>query len=73
VRWFSWLCMASISLAGCATRPGVSHGAEDGQSVIPNGYLYQDTNHPNWPRQSSPQAEYNAAHRTWLWPPARTR
>jgi hypothetical protein len=59
------LCAATLMLAGCAggTPPSVQEGARP-------GYWYHDGNHHNSVSQSSPQADYNATHGTWLWPPA---
>jgi hypothetical protein len=39
------------------------------QAPPPIGYHYHDGTHPNDVAQTSPQAMYNAAHGTWLWPP----
>jgi hypothetical protein len=41
-----------------------------GQGNVVHGYLYHDANHPDGLSPSSPQADYNASHGTWLWPPA---
>jgi hypothetical protein len=58
-------CAAGILLTGCAAGPGASAG--QGNAV--HGYLYHDGNHPGGISLSSPQADYNANHGTWLWPP----
>ncbi|MGC1411597.1 MAG: hypothetical protein WA864_21935 [Acetobacteraceae bacterium] len=39
------------------------------QNGVPLGYRYHDANHPDGVKGASPQAIYNAAHGTWLWPP----
>jgi hypothetical protein len=57
----SLLCGLGVLLAGC-TAALPDNGA-------PVGYRYQDANHPGGMAQASPQALYNAAHGTWLWPP----
>ena len=54
----------AISLAGCAA----AGTAERGETRL--GYQYQDPLHPGDVAQYSPQAAYNAAHGTYLWPPA---
>jgi hypothetical protein len=64
------ICAAGILLTGCAAESGPSLSASAGQGNVVHGYMYQDANHPNGLSQSSPQADYNATHGTWLWPPA---
>jgi hypothetical protein len=60
------LCLpVGIFLAGCSTSPALMV-----QQNMVHGYWYQDPNHPDGVSQASPQAEYNATHGTWLWPPA---
>ena len=49
-----------ILVAGCAPQPEPTR----------LGYQYHDGNHIGGVSQTSPEAEYNAAHGTWLWPPA---
>jgi hypothetical protein len=66
-------CAAGIILTGCAANSGASLDADEGQANLIHGYSYHDAIHPNWVSQSSPQAEYNATHGTWLWPPAQDR
>jgi hypothetical protein len=63
---FLLACVAGFLLAGCTAAPGIAAS----QGTVARGYLYHDANHPNGVSQTSPQAEYNAAHGTWLWPPA---
>jgi hypothetical protein len=70
---FLRFCAAGMILAGCAANPGASWDADEGQANVIHGYWYHDGTHPNWVSQSSPQAEYNATHGTWLWPPAQDR
>jgi hypothetical protein len=62
------LVAIGILLSGCAANPGVSAGVA-AQWPPPIGYHYHDGSHPNDVSQASPQAIYNAAHGTWLWPP----
>jgi hypothetical protein len=54
-----------ILLSGCSTYPMPVAVAGS-----PIGYQYSDANHPNYASLASPAAIYNAAHGTWLWPPA---
>jgi hypothetical protein len=63
-------CAGGIFLTGCAAGPGSSLSAASGQGNVVHGYLYHDANHPGGLSLSSPQADYNATHGTWLWPPA---
>jgi hypothetical protein len=58
-------CIAGVLLAGCTPSP------EPAAGTVP-GYRYHDTNHPGGVSLSaaSPQANYNATHGMWLWPPA---
>jgi hypothetical protein len=58
-------CIAGVLLAGCAPQPEPTAGPAP-------GYLYHDANHPGGLSLSvaSPQADYNATHGMWLWPPA---
>jgi hypothetical protein len=58
-------CIAGVLLAGCAPQSEPAAGA------VP-GYLYHDANHPGGLSLSaaSAQANYNATHGMWLWPPA---
>jgi hypothetical protein len=63
-------CAGAIIVTGCAAPPGPSVSASAGQGNVVHGYLYHDANHPDGLSPSSPQAEYNASHGTWLWPPA---
>jgi hypothetical protein len=62
-------CAAGVLLAGCAAGPGSSLGAAAGQENVVHGYLYHDGNHSGGASLPSPQANYNANHGTWLWPP----
>jgi hypothetical protein len=62
------LVAIGILLSGCAANPGVYAGMA-AQAPPPIGYHYHDSTHPNDVAQTSPQAMYNAAHGTWLWPP----
>jgi hypothetical protein len=63
-------CVAGIFLTGCAAAPGSSFSPSAGQGNVVHGYVYHDANHPDGLSLSSPQADYNANHGTWLWPPA---
>jgi hypothetical protein len=63
-------CAAALFVTGCAADSGSSLSASASQGNIVHGYLYHDANHPDGINLSSPQADYNAAHGTWLWPPA---
>ncbi len=63
---FAALC---VLLAGCVSSPGASSDAASAQNGTPVGYHYYDANHPDGVHGASPQAIYNAAHGTWLWPP----
>jgi hypothetical protein len=56
----------AILLSGCAAA-GSSGTASSGDTVL--GYQYQDPLHPRGSAPYSPQAAYNAAHGTYLWPP----
>ncbi len=62
-------CAAGILLAGCAAGPGSSPSATAGPGNVVHGYLYHDGNHPDGVSEASSQANYNANHGTWLWPP----
>jgi hypothetical protein len=68
-RFLSICAAGMILLTGCASGPSISPRAAVDQGGPPHGYLYHDGNHPNDLSQASPQAEYNATHGTWLWPP----
>jgi hypothetical protein len=57
-----WPVGAAILLAGCTVTP-----TEDPARL---GYQYHDGIHQSGDAPASPQALYNAAHGTWLWPPA---
>lgn len=61
---------AMILLAGCAADQdlALNTGADGGNPR--HTYWYHDANHPDGVSQSTPQAEYNGARGTWLWPPA---
>ena len=59
--------LLSCALLACTAEQSASVGAVDG-----SGYQYHDANHPNSVAQASPQAQYNAAHGVWLWPPQDT-
>jgi len=52
-------------LAGCAANDRPSD-----EYLAAHGYWYHDGNHEDGASGSaSPQAQYNAIHGTWLWPP----
>jgi hypothetical protein len=70
IRKFLPLCAVGIYLTGCAADPGTSASGTAGQGNVVHGYLYHDANHSGGLSLSSPQADYNANHGTWLWPPA---
>ena len=63
VRAAAWLVPVSVALllAGCAGGAGTTPML---------GYQYHDGNHIGGNAPSSAEARYNAAHGTWLWPPA---
>jgi hypothetical protein len=53
-------------LTGCT--PNVPPTAQD---LALRGYWYHDANHQGGARgETTPQADYNATHGIWLWPPA---
>jgi hypothetical protein len=55
-----------ILLGGCTLSDRPS-----GEYLTAHGYWYHDGNHEDGASGSaSPQAQYNAIHGTWLWPPA---
>jgi hypothetical protein len=70
IRRFLPFCVAGIFLTGCTGGPDTSIRPTAGQGNIVHGYLYHDANHPDGSSQLSSQANYNATHGTWLWPPA---
>ena len=55
--------------AGYVPGPDASDDPVSAQNGVPLGYRYHDANHPDGVKGASPQAIYNAAHGTWLWPP----
>jgi len=59
--------------AGHAQPVWAPYGAPPSAAAAAGGYWYHDNNHSNAPSRSSPSAVYNAAHGTWLWPPANAR
>jgi hypothetical protein len=53
-------------LSGCAANDRPSE-----EYLAAHGYWYHDGNHEGGSSGSAtPQAQYNAIHGTWLWPPA---
>jgi hypothetical protein len=63
-------CAAGILLAGCTAGSGFAPSTNSRQVNPVHGYLYHDGNHPDGLSLSTPQADSNATHGTWLWPPA---
>jgi hypothetical protein len=63
----TWLiAVVAALLAGCAADARPSD-----QALAVQGYWYHDGNHQGGASaNASPQANYNATHGTWLWPPA---
>ena len=66
-----------VLLAGCSANPSSVKLAGAGQGIhvgmdrarSETAYWYNDATHPNAVSQSSPQADYDANHGAWLWPP----
>ena len=64
------LLAVGVLLTGCTTASNPPTSVAAAPSGV-HGYWYHDANHPNdLSGQPSPQAIYNAAHGTWLWPPS---
>ena len=60
------LITAGMLLAGCAANDRPSS-----EYLAAHGYWYHDGNHEDGASGSAtPQAQNNAIHGTWLWPPA---